>query len=817
MFRLGFYHPGLKEISEGICSEYLDNVLSLGIVIRARNIIVSPILLILSVVALGQDAAKTDSEAPQLLENIHLHLNKTAFFKGEHLWFKAYVKDQRQHLPSSTTTNLHVGIFSKEGKALQKKMLLVNNGISYGDFSIDSTFVEDSYTLMAWTNYIKNFESPTTFLQQIKIVGKTKQMSQSKGDLTILVHPEGQQIIADAYNSVGFTVVDGHRRPIQTNDIYLLTESGKQIQSDIQTNELGQGRFGFFADPNESYFLKIKGIKGLWTTHQLEIEPHQGIGISVDNTAKEVVVIHPKRSKPSLHVKDGTKFSMAIFNHTEGAYMHRYEIDPNNTPISIGRNQIPSGINTAVILDEDMSPVSQRMFFNKQSLDIKPHSVNISYCLTQNQDSLQIDLMLPEGNEQANLSISVLPVESRAYYPNNTISSSFWVQPYLQQQFVDGRYFFEGADRSRDYQMDTRLLMEGSQKFGELMGKDLNENITYEFEESIAFSGKILDADLKSEKQVSIMSQTFGTVNFFDLSSNKNFGGRLPLFENDSVLVSVLDEKGKLRKPKAELNFDNHRLDTFDYSKWLAKESQIEQEPALFKIGEDLDLTDRTISLDEVVVSEKIKENTKFQITTEIEARIIDKTALTQHNSFISYIQKLGFQIRPNVQEGGIAVYVFNPPGIARVPVSIGGVPANPGELVSMPLSSIASIVYNKYVMPHQGPFIALSLRYDYDELYGREARFTSFAIPKGFNRPQAYFTPNYPDYSSFLYKRYGAIWWESQVKVSSEIPHSITVPLNEQQEVKVIIEGMSTQGMLYHTEQTCSPFVNVESSNEQD
>jgi hypothetical protein len=784
-------------------------------VIPTKNSVVFPILLILSVVALAQERVKTDSEAPPLLENIHLHLNKTAFFKGEHLWFKAYVKDQHQGLPSSTTINLHVGIFSKEGKALQKKMFLVKNGISFGDFSVDSTFVDDSYTLMAWTNYMKNFEAATPFLQQIKIIGRAKQTTKASGSTTFLVHPEGQHIIANAYNSVGLTVYDERRQPIKTSEIQLLTKRGKLIQSDIQTNELGQGRFGFFADPNESYFLKIDGANGIGTTHALEFEPYQEIGISVDNTAKDVVVISPKKSKSSLNAKRDEGYSIAIFNHADGSFVHRYEIDANHTPISIGRNQIPSGINTAVILDKDMSPVSQRMFFNKQRLDKKPHSVNISYCLTQNQDSLQIDLMLPEGNEQANLSISVLPVESRAYYPKNSISSSFWVQPYLQQQFVDGSYFFEGADRSRDYQMDTRLLMEGSQKFGKLMGEDLNENITYEFEESIAFSGKILDADLKSEKQVSIMSQTFGTVNFFDLSLNKNFGGRLPLFENDSVLVSVLDEKGKLRKPKAELNFDNHRLDTFDYSQWLAKRNEIEPEPVLLKIEEDLDLTNRTISLDEVVVSEKIKENTKFQITTEIEGRIIDKATLKKYPSFISYIQKLGFQIGPNAEGGGIGVYVFNSPGIARVPVSIGGVPANPGDLISMPLSSIESIVYNKYVMPHQGPFIALSLRYDYDELYGREARFTSFAIPKGFNRPQAYFTPNYPDYSSFLYKRYGAIWWESQVKVSSEIPHSITVPLNEQQEVKVIIEGMSTEGFLYHTEQVCSPFMGVQSSND--
>ena len=45
-------------------------------------------------------------------------------------------------------------------------MFFVNNGITYGDFKIDSTFVEDSYTLMAWTNYMKNFEVATPFFKR---------------------------------------------------------------------------------------------------------------------------------------------------------------------------------------------------------------------------------------------------------------------------------------------------------------------------------------------------------------------------------------------------------------------------------------------------------------------------------------------------------------------------------------------------------------------------------------------------------------------------------------------------------------------------
>ncbi len=778
------------------------NVLSLFTVYRIQNIVISLLFFILSIVALAQERAAKGTEGLHLLENIHLQLNKTAFLKGEHIWFKAYVQNQNQHLPSLATKNLHVGIFSKDGSMLTKKMVLIRNGVSFGDFKVDSTFVEDSYTIMAWTNYMKNFEFTTPFLQNIEIIGVAEQSeSKNKGGITVLVYPEGQQIVANTYNNVGFKIFNQTLQPIKTNEIELITGKGERIQSNIQTNQLGQGRFGFFADPTETYFLKLKTPNGLWVTKELEDKQHHGIGISIDNTAQDVVVLNSKRSKSILN---NEKFSMAIYNHVNGNYVYRYELDGDSGPTSVNRNQIPGGINTAVILDETMKPISQRMFFNRQNLKERVGSVDVSYCLNKAQDSLQIDMILPQGHQMANLSLSVLPAESSAYFPDNSIASSFLIQPYLHKH-IEGRYFFDGNKRSRDYQMDTRLLMEGAERFDQYITAGYAQSNTYKHEEEITFNGKILDADLENEKQVSLFSQALGTVNFFELSTNKNFEGNLPLFEGDSILISVLNHKGKLRKPKAELYFDDNNADTFEYTKWLSKAGRFKSGVSQLRMNESFNLTDGIISLDEVVVSERAKETTKFQITPEIQMRIIDKTTVKRYPSFISYIRKFGFQTHPN-SKGGVGVYVPDPPYLARVPVLIEGLPVDSGQLMSMPLSMVKSMVYNRYVTPHQGPFISLSLRYDYDGLYGRD-KFTSITVPKGFSRAQAYFTPNYPDYGSLLYQRYGAIWWESQFEVNSDVPYSITVPLNEQREVKIIIEGMSSNGFLYYTEQICSPF----------
>ncbi|MGB5358618.1 MAG: hypothetical protein WBN27_01580, partial [Eudoraea sp.] len=85
-----------------------------------------PLLLFVSVILLAPSVFAQNSLGQHLAtkyeaffkpdrENIHLHLNKTLFFQEEHIWFSAYVYDQNTQTPSLETTNLYVGLYTKEG------------------------------------------------------------------------------------------------------------------------------------------------------------------------------------------------------------------------------------------------------------------------------------------------------------------------------------------------------------------------------------------------------------------------------------------------------------------------------------------------------------------------------------------------------------------------------------------------------------------------------------------------------------------------------------------------------------------------------
>ncbi|WP_299130061.1 hypothetical protein [uncultured Winogradskyella sp.] len=756
---------------------------------------------------LGLGQNKTSIKENRLTENIHLQLNKTIFFEGENLWFKAYIQDQRLQLPSSST-NLHVGIFSKEGNVLKEKMFLVSNGICKGDFKIDSTFVDDSYTVIAWTNYMKNFESSVPYVQKINIIGKTKQVKTTpQKSITILIRPEGQNIIPNTFNKVGFMVFDEQLSPIKTSDIKLVDEKGNIIQSNIKTNKFGHGRFSFYAEKQKNYTLRIKGENGKQISKKIVNMHNDESAITVNNSVKDFIIITLKTKKTDLNSKQNKRLKLAFFNNEGISYITNYTFNQNTFALSIERNKIPYGINTVVILDVNNKAISKRTFFNTQDSSKRVYGIKINYSLTENKDSLKLSLVLPKGHRTADLSMSVLPGESIAYSPNNSIISSFLLQPYIKQQLADGQYYFEGKKRSKDFQLDTRLLFEEENRFRVNSGSENYEKLPYKKEKYVAFTGKILDADITKESMVSIIPNLYKDIKLFELSSNKNFKGNMVLFKDDTVQISVLNYKGKLRKPKAELYVDNNDKD-FDYKNWLSRDKYSARTVNKLATNTEFDLMSGVTALDEVIVSEKTKKTKKFQIDPYIEGIVIDKETANKYSSLLTYIRRLGFQTRQNTKQGGVSFYIINNGVSYPVPVSINGMAVSPGEIIGMPLSSIKTIVYNRRLTAIAGPFISLSLRYDFDEFKGN-TQFTKLYIPKGFSLTQTYFSPNYPNFTSSLYKKYGAIWWEGNIEVNPQTKNSTIVPLNGQKEVKIIIEGMSSNGFLYHTEQICKPYQN--------
>jgi len=59
-----------------------------------------------------------------LQEKYFLHTNKTAYFPGENIWFKAYIVYDIANTPYYKTTNLHINLYNSEKKLIDNDLFM---------------------------------------------------------------------------------------------------------------------------------------------------------------------------------------------------------------------------------------------------------------------------------------------------------------------------------------------------------------------------------------------------------------------------------------------------------------------------------------------------------------------------------------------------------------------------------------------------------------------------------------------------------------------------------------------------------------------
>ncbi|WP_045801309.1 hypothetical protein [Flagellimonas lutaonensis] len=501
----------------------------------------------------------------------------------------------------------HVAIYNKEGKVIKHNLFYVENGMARGDFAIDSTLADTEYTLLAWTNYMRNFKNLEPFRQNITVLkDDITHEDDSNGGISITSYPEGGHLISGAYNHIGILVKDDVGQEVSVDNITLVDETGKLIRSNITTNALGMGKTGLMIENGKRYFLKLQRPDGSMVTIALPEAVKNQIGLSIDNNGQDQILVKLVASKATFNAKDDKSYSIAIYRD-EFIHFENAEINPDEPVISLRREQLPFGILTAVLFDQEQKPIAYRMFFNHRHNETRLTDLKIDHCLTAFGDSIQIDLILPKAiQNEINVSISALPGQSLSYTPDNSIITSFLLQPYIKTYFED-RYFFENQDRKKRFELDNRLLIEGWGRYDWDSKKLQKAKMDFEMENGISFQGKVIDADLNEENQVYFTTDFSAAMQFEELGNDKSFAGNMVLFEGDSLGITLIGKKGKLRKPEVEVQLSENVKAIDDTKNWLTWKVLNRQEDVGTEeiIDQSLNIGERIIVLEEVTVVDK--------------------------------------------------------------------------------------------------------------------------------------------------------------------------------------------------------------------
>ncbi len=109
------------------------------------------------------------------IEKLYLSFDKPYYNAGDTLWFKSFLLNADLSA-SIRTAKIYVELFNDSAKFVENRVILLNNGLGYGDFALKKDLREGTYTIRAYSNWQQNFGGEY-FFQKTFYVGNAEEKS----------------------------------------------------------------------------------------------------------------------------------------------------------------------------------------------------------------------------------------------------------------------------------------------------------------------------------------------------------------------------------------------------------------------------------------------------------------------------------------------------------------------------------------------------------------------------------------------------------------------------------------------------------------
>ena len=135
-------------------------------------------------------------------EKVYLHLDNNGYFPGDKIWFKAYVLRASSLLPTSLSGVLYVDLLTPDGTVWQHQSLPIENGRTYGDFTLDGPVPTGFYEVRAYTRAMTNWDQGYMFSRVIPVFDAPEDTLNFTDLLLPQRNPDNRMVVARPLTAV---------------------------------------------------------------------------------------------------------------------------------------------------------------------------------------------------------------------------------------------------------------------------------------------------------------------------------------------------------------------------------------------------------------------------------------------------------------------------------------------------------------------------------------------------------------------------------------------------------------------------------------
>lgn len=484
-----------------------------------------------------------NSNVPQ--EKVYLHFDNTGYFKGEKMWFKAYVVRTDTGKPTDMSAVLYAELVNPSGEVIQSRKVHIDKGEAYGDFTLDTLYVTGFYEVRAYTKYMLNWGGTGIFSRVFPIFkqprtdgdytrmeidkfsyrnrqpnyrevpeeildekGGEKNLNQltmkrlPHGQVHVNFYPEGGNLVEGLPCRVAFAVNDDEGRYFDVDGVIL--DENKELLQGAVTYKDGRGYFSLTPDDAPKY-LQLTTGDGKKQEFQLPEAIPQGVSLML-NTLYDPNVTASITSTVAFHHR--------LLGYT---LMHDGRIVACDTltcrpqmQLAFPRDSLPEGVNQLTLFDSDGKILAERLFFICPPLT-DAHRVAVS---TPDDHlvpcgKVKIDLQtLP----YARLSFSAMDMATLTNGKEGNALTWMLLSSDVKGYIAHPEHYFEADDREHRIDADMLMMVQGWRRYRwDLMSGQEHFERLYNIEDKLYISGRLL----QKRKDIPVVGEPLRTYLFW--------------------------------------------------------------------------------------------------------------------------------------------------------------------------------------------------------------------------------------------------------------------------------------------------------------
>ncbi|ESU29372.1 hypothetical protein FLJC2902T_07690 [Flavobacterium limnosediminis JC2902] len=757
----------------------------------------------------GQSSEKTGNALTEYFkldrENIHLHLNKNVFLTNDEIWFKGYIIEKKSKKPYLPTTNVLIALHDEKGTKIKTCLFYADNGIFEGNIKPDENLSTGTYYLQAYTNYMNNFAEDESSVFELKIInpndGKTIPNTNTINYNTVTTEffPESSVFLEGTSNTIAIKITDCSGNGISVKDGEIIDPKGVII-TNFSTNELGYGKFEIVQTKNLLYKAVFK-INDTKTEKFLPMPSAAGITFSANNyTFEDKTTLKIKTNTNSLAQYTNEPITLVIQQNNYSSFFP-FSLTKNSTEqlFTLPNENFKPGINALYLVDKNHKKIAERILFKPLNFD---RNIDLKVIRKQN------DSILIGGTgaiRSGTLSISVLPNDTKSITDKKTIYSSLLLDNQLNEKTTNENYYLSDFSKKKHYELDTYLICQKSKyNWQNILNTPPKEN--FDFDSGLTIKGTINIPVKDKASKVQMSSLTSG-LEEVSLINDKNEFYFKNILVSDSTLVhfSLLDKKGQISETKLVTQVLNN-------NRPFIKPFKSEQKKCLLTFSNDAKTSDYSfpkinpaIQLDSmsIVVKKKGPKLTHAKRFNNDMAKGFKILEAESDRDILQFIAANGYIV--SIEYDTVRILGIKPTswkGSKMPKIYWDDVPVLDFNILrNYSLRYVDEIYVNKDGygggMDDCNGIIRIYTKKTMFKSSKLKIHSQSFLVKNGFHKINRYINPKYTNYTDDGFINFGTIHWDPDVGTDEKGSFRFTIPNCSLKTVKVVIEGISSDGHL--------------------